>query len=136
MDFSPQIISAMQEKLDIGQAFPIVYTMTPHTVELFAGSVFTKLHNRIVEAMKEEGEEYVAKNDPFGLSLLLMRNRVKLPPQMLLDICTDIVKKSRGWAKWILPTGDGLPGQEGGLWHCKLYIDLAQDEKLEQKFYS
>lgn len=132
MDFSPQIISAMQEKLDIGQAFPIVYTMTPNTIELFAGSVFTKLHNRIVEAMKDEGEEFVENNDPLGLSLLLLRNRVRLPPQMLLDICEDIVKKARGWTKWICPTGDSMPGQEGGLWYCKLYVDLAQDEKLEQ----
>lgn len=126
LDFSPVILSTLQEKLDVAEAFPIVYTMTPHTLELFVSSVFDKLHVRINTIMQQGGEEHIASDDALGLSLLLMREGVKLPPEMLMEICQDIIKKSRKVAKWIMPLGAGVPGQRGGLYYCKLYINCDE----------
>jgi hypothetical protein len=132
VDFTPAILSSLQDKLDVAEAFPVVYTMTPQTLELFVGSVMKKLNEKMNTIMQEGGESYIANDDALGLSLLLMRGGVKLPPDMLLDICADIIKKSRRVAKWIMPTGKGVPGQEGGVWHCKMYINLNQSEDENQ----
>lgn len=120
MDYSLHIAEALKEKLDFGVAYPIVYTMTPRTIELFVASVFTKLHGRIDIIMKDSGEKFVADDDFFGLTFMLLRNGVRLPNDMLMEISKHIIKRARKTARCIVPA----MGQEGGLWYCKMYLNL------------
>lgn len=128
MDYSPMIWNALQENLDVGQAYPVVYTMTPQTIELFVGSVYNKLHDKILVALMENGEQYIAKNDGLGLALLFFGKGIKLPPTMLLKIAKDICQLGQRVARWIAP----LHKQQGDLWYCKLYLDLTQEEETYQ----
>lgn len=120
MDYSLHIAEALQEKLDVGVVYPIVYTMTPQTIELFVTSVFTKLHGKIDAIMKDSGGKFVADDDFFGLTLMLLRNGVRLPNDMLMEISKHIIKRARETARWIAP----VQGQEGDLWYCKMYLNL------------
>lgn len=131
MDFSPLILSSLEEKLDVGEAFPIVHTMTPQTIELFMESMFIRLHKKILTVVKDGGEECINKRDVLGLALLVFREGVNLPSHMLFDICKDIVQKSQRVAKWICPTGNDMPGERGGVYYCRMLIDLSQDEDEE-----
>lgn len=128
MDFTQQITSAIQDKLDVGQAFPVVYSLPVTSVDLFVNSMMGKLQAKMQKAMEKEGETFVAENDTLGLALILFREGVKLPPEMLLQISEDIIKKSRRTVRFICATNGNLAIKEGGLWYCKLYVDLSQEE--------
>jgi hypothetical protein len=116
---------ALEEKLDIGQAFPMSIGMQQKTLEQFAYSIFNKLQEKMIAAMQIDGKTYIQEEDALGLSLAFIREGIKLPPQMLLDISTDIIKKSRRVARWIAP----LKRSRGDMWYVKIYVDVGKDEK-------
>lgn len=128
VDFSAQILTALENHLDIGEAFPVIYTMSPHTIELFVGTLIDKLHIQMKEIMKERGEELVQNNDANGLLYLFLKSGLNLPAWMVYEMSKDIIHFSRRTARYITP----LRSHRGGLWYCKLYINLNQDETLEE----
>jgi hypothetical protein len=128
MDFSPMVWHALQEKLDVGVAYPVVYTLPPITVERFVHSMYNRMHDKMLLAMGNGGELLVAQTDVLGLSLLLMKGGVKLPPQMLYDIAQEICDASQHVARWIAP----MPHSDGDLWYCRLNVDFSQEEAAGQ----
>lgn len=125
MNYSAQILTALQEYLDVVTAFPVVNTMSPQTVELFCGSLYEKLQDRMEYAMVF-AEDLVEQNDALGLAIHMFKHNVHLPAEMMLEICRDIISKSRNIAFWVMPSADGIPGQEGGLWHLRMRLDVRE----------
>lgn len=123
MDFYREIVySSLLEKLDIGKAFPVVYTLTPQAIEQFVESIVLKLHEKMYTILLDGGEKHIYNDDCDGLSMLFYENGVRLPRKMLSDICKDIIRKSRKVSVLICPTAYCIPGKTGGLYYCKMYI--------------
>lgn len=118
MDYSTQITSALTERLDVSLAFPIVYGMTPDMINLFIGSMMSRLYKIIDGVMQERGEEFVANNDHHALSVALMKAGMKLPQPMQLQIAYDIIQNSRAIARCIIK----MPADRGNVWYCKLHV--------------
>lgn len=129
MDFSLQISSAIQDILDVGQVYPVVYTLPTNTVEQFVEAVVVKLHKKMMDAMNLDGERHIMENDALGLSLLFIREGIKLPPDQLIEICEDIIKKSRKVARFIGSYGGRYNTGKHPLWYCKLYLDMSKDDE-------
>jgi hypothetical protein len=124
MDFRQQIATAIQEKLDMPTAFPVIHDMKLEEIEDFVEKKVVEIFEGIDAAMSNgRGDSFVYNDDALGLAVHIMREGVNLSLNILLDLSKDIINKSRRTCREIAYNDDGY-----SLWYAKLYIDLSKDE--------
>ena len=91
MNIEAAVAKALGEDFDIVEAVPSIRNTPVHYLDNIVTLVIESLHKDLVKNITKYGKKYIEAGDHVGMSVMLEKKGVKVPPAMLGKICSNII---------------------------------------------